>query len=67
MIEEIYSLNPYSSLRICPKCNGQFDCEKYSDITCYDYYKCMSCKYSFKAFKDYNAPINAPPILSKTK
>jgi rubredoxin len=58
----IYIENPYSSLRRCPKCTGQY--YEYDSISVkedkYKTYICKSCNYIFKAVQSYNAIINAP-------
>lgn len=63
----IYSYNPLSSLRNCPKClTGQYDYDGQPDkLRCYDYFKCLKCKYVFKATKDSSAPINGPPSFPR--
>ena len=58
---ECYSINPYSSLKHCPKCNSMFKLKRpYNDMRCYNYYICTNnnCLFQFHGFDDFNQPIN---------
>ena len=54
---DTYKVNPYSSVKRCPKCGGL----AYPAINIPNTDKCSKCLYTYKIINDYTVQINGMP------
>ena len=49
---EIYNENPYSSVRLCPKCDQEYSYT--GKLRSYKQYRCLHCNYEFLTLDNNN-------------